>query len=314
MARYCVVGSLNMDLFATCDRFPERGEHLFGNSFKTSPGGHGGNQAAALAFLEQEVYLVGCLGDDIYGRRYLTHLDNIGVETSGVEMLEGVSSGIALVEHETGGDYKILVIPGSNQEVTVEYVQGQQSIIEHCDYLLLQAEIPYETSLHCARIARDQGKVVIFDPDPSGEFPDELLACTTIITPNRRELYYLTGIYPTDDHAIYTASQLLLDKGVEKVILTSGKDGAYYCDRDLFFQVESIGDALVVDTMATGDGFNGALAYALGEGEAIENAIRFANCFASMVTERLGAQTAMPNLSDAVSRYEESALKKRRIY
>ncbi|NLX71523.1 MAG: ribokinase, partial [Clostridiales bacterium] len=48
MMKTCVVGSLNMDLVATVDRFPKPGETIIGNDFATYPGGKGGNQAVAL--------------------------------------------------------------------------------------------------------------------------------------------------------------------------------------------------------------------------------------------------------------------------
>ncbi len=314
MARYCVIGSLNMDLFATCDRFPERGENVFGKDFKTSPGGKGGNQAVALAFLEQEVYMIGCLGDDMYGKRYMTHLDNAGVETSGIEMIEGISSGVALIELEINGAYRVIVMPGSNAEVTVNYVKSQQSILDYCDYVMLQGEIPYETIFYSARKAFEKGKITIFDPDPVEQYPDELYQYISILTPNKRELFKLTGIYPNDDHAIFTAAQSLRDRGVGEVILTCGAEGAYYIGEQGFFQIDTIRDTYVVDTTATGDAFNSGLVYALGDGYSIGNAIRFANSVASMSVERLGAHTAMPILSEAQDRYLSSVLRKRVIH
>ncbi|HUF08341.1 MAG TPA: PfkB family carbohydrate kinase, partial [Rhodothermales bacterium] len=62
-----VVGSANMDLVVTCDRFPEPGETVFGGSFATYPGGKGANQAVAAARLEGDVLLLAKLGSDAFG-------------------------------------------------------------------------------------------------------------------------------------------------------------------------------------------------------------------------------------------------------
>ncbi len=313
MAVYCVIGSLNMDLTAACYRFPIPGETVIGRCFKTSPGGKGGNQAVALGFLEAEVYMIGCLGEDMYGKRYLTHLDNAGVETSGIEMFDDVSSGIACIEVEPDGINKIIVIPGGNAIVTPEYITRQSSLIEHSDFVLLQGEIPYETILCSAKLAKSYGCTTVFDPAPVGDFPKELYTYIDIITPNEGETYQLTGIEPVDDAAAYRAARSLLDMGVGIALLKSGSEGAYFCDKHEFYQIEADADAHVVDTTAAGDAFNAGLVYALGEGHAMEQAVTFANVIAAMSIERLGAQAAMPSLDEALNRYKSKRLRKRAI-
>lgn len=313
MARYCVIGSLNMDLTALCDKFPERGETVLGKKFKTSPGGKGGNQAVALGFLETEVYMIGCLGEDIYGKRYLTHLDNVGVETSGVEMFEEVSSGIACIEVEPDGTNKIIVIPGGNMIVSSSYIARQSEILEHSDYVLLQGEIPYATILYSAKLAKSYGCTTVFDPAPAGAFPDELYQYIDIITPNEGEAWGLTGIRQEDPESAYRSCCILREKGVATAIIKSGANGAYVHDGSSFYQIEADESVKVVDTTAAGDAFNAGLVYELGNGKALDEAVSFANIVAAMSIERLGAQTAMPALDEALERQREISLAKHLI-
>jgi len=64
-----VVGSLNMDLVARAPRLPVPGETLLGRTFSTVPGGKGANQAVAAARLGARTAMIGCVGDDAFGRQ-----------------------------------------------------------------------------------------------------------------------------------------------------------------------------------------------------------------------------------------------------
>ena len=54
-----VVGSLVMDLIVSTNKFPNAGETVLGNSFRTAPGGKGANQAVQAARLGADVTMVG---------------------------------------------------------------------------------------------------------------------------------------------------------------------------------------------------------------------------------------------------------------
>jgi ribokinase len=84
MKRYCVVGSLNMDMVTRVERFPAPGETLRGESFNVFPGGKGANQAVALAKLGAHVEMVGAVGDDMHGRLYRELLARLAIAGDGV--------------------------------------------------------------------------------------------------------------------------------------------------------------------------------------------------------------------------------------
>ncbi len=54
--------------------------------------------------------------------------------------------------------------------------------------LLLQLEIPLETVIHAASVARQNGLRVILNPAPARPIPDSLLADVDILVPNESEL------------------------------------------------------------------------------------------------------------------------------
>ena len=69
-----VVGSINLDLVARCERLPRPGETLTDATFERVPGGKGANQALAAARLGADVTLVGAVGDDPFADEALALL------------------------------------------------------------------------------------------------------------------------------------------------------------------------------------------------------------------------------------------------
>ena len=97
-----VIGSLNMDLVATAERLPRRGETVFGQTFNTFPGGKGANQAVAAAKLGASVKMVGCAGQDSFAEEILQSLAAINIDTSLIRRTAG-PTGIASINVGTTG-------------------------------------------------------------------------------------------------------------------------------------------------------------------------------------------------------------------
>jgi ribokinase len=80
---------------------------------------------------------------------------------------------------------------------------------------------------------------------------------------------------------------------VRGVIVKLGENGCVYSGADGTFASPPF-RVRAIDSTAAGDTFNAALAVALAEGMAIENALRFANAAAAISVTRAGAQTSAP--------------------
>ncbi|MGE5411917.1 MAG: PfkB family carbohydrate kinase, partial [Clostridiales bacterium] len=135
----------------------------------------------------------------------------------------------------------------------------------------------------------------------SEKLPDELLKLTTYITPNEGELERLTSMSVHSIEDIKKAGTKLLGYGVENVIVTMGKKGAFYISNDRTLKVKAK-PVDAVDTTGAGDAFNGALASALSEDYKIEEAIEFANLAAAISVTRMGAQSSMPGFNEVLER------------
>src|SRR4051812_47561109 len=98
-----VIGSINMDLVCRVPRLPGPGETVLGTDFVTVPGGKGANQAVAAAKLGGEVYMVGRVGNDDFGRDLIDGLVDGGAHTEHVAVAGGDPSGCAIIQVDDRG-------------------------------------------------------------------------------------------------------------------------------------------------------------------------------------------------------------------
>lgn len=298
--RLCVIGSLNTDLVARVARFPAPGETLRGASFATFPGGKGANQAVAAARLGAEVCLVGKLGEDGYGRSYLDHLKLEKVDTSGLALQPGVSSGVALIMIDESGENTIVVVPGANLDLDAGYLRLHEPLLESHDLFLLQLEIPLDTVGEACRLLHSGGKRVILDPAPAIAVPPELYEYVDIVTPNEHELAALTGMRSESLDETVRAASRLIESGAKTVVVKRGRAGAVIVTAEGSTEVRGF-EVSAVDTTGAGDAFNGGLAVALSEGMDMAAAVRFANAVGALTTTAIGAQSAMPRRAEVDS-------------
>src|SRR6201994_3294417 len=117
-ARVAVVGSLNMDLVARAPRMPQPGETLAGHTFAQVPGGKGGNQAVAAARLGAQVAMLGCVGADANGAQLRAGLEAEGIDCSALDTSATAPTGVALIFVDDGSQNSIVIVAGSNGELT----------------------------------------------------------------------------------------------------------------------------------------------------------------------------------------------------
>ncbi len=297
MKRFCVIGSLNVDLVVTADRLPRPGETVIARDFQINPaGGKGANQAVSLARLGADVSLVGKIGDQFHGPKYLERLKEANVDCQLIDIEPGFP-GVATIGVDENGENSILVYPGANQKLDTRYIDRKwEKIVAH-DIFLLQLEIPIESVIYTITRLREAGKTIILDPAPAQVLPDSMISVVDYLTPNLLELEALTGLAVNDEEGIKRAAEQLLDRGARYVITKAGPVGAYITDSEstrnrAAFQVD------VRDTTAAGDAFNAGLAVALAQKETIDDAVRIANATAALSTTGAGAQSAMPTMDE----------------
>ena len=267
-----VLGSIIMDLTGIAPRLPSQGDVVVGERFYTAPGGKGANQAVAAARMGARVRMVGRVGSDEFGPRLLDTMQAHGIDVSGVAVDPGHASGVAIILLDAQRQNHIVAIYGANMECDDDQLRAVESALEGADLLLLQIEVPFHVSLAAARLARKRGVRVIWDPAPAVSFPASACSEPDVLTPNQAEAAVLTGIEVTDVASARTAAEALVELGARGVVVKLGELGVYYASNGEGGYVPSY-EVDVVDTVAAGDAFGGALAVALGEGKSLREAV-----------------------------------------
>lgn len=292
MNKIICIGSSNTDMVVRSERLPRPGESVIGGGFVMAGGGKGANQAVAIARMGHKVIFAAALGEDMFGDEAIARYRQYGVDTSYI-VRKKTPSGIALIMVDAAAQNSISVALGANSELSVADVMPALDLIEPNDIVLMQLEIPMETVAACVAVAAAKGARVVLNPAPAAEVSADVLSKLYLITPNQTEAETLTGIEVRDEQSARAAAEALRAKGVERVIITMGGDGALLDDGGRVEMVPAF-RVNAVDTTAAGDVYNGAICAALAEGCSLRDAMIFGSKASAISVTRIGAQPSIP--------------------
>lgn len=314
-----VVGSFNVDHVWTTAALPHAGETLSGE-YATGPGGKGFNQAIAARRAGAQTAFVCALGDDAGGQlaRTLATAEGIDLRDQGSEH----PTGTAGIYVDGEGRNSIVIGPGANAELSVNFIGTQQDLMAAADVVLAQLESPLDAVLTAMRDARGRQAITLLNPAPANATVSvELMATVDILTPNETEFAALLARHVgerIDGDAVAALDQARLHgfcrelSPTGSVVVTLGASGCFVSHADgilrgddsAYYRVAAE-SARAVDTTGAGDAFNGALAasLALRPDTAFAAHVRFASRYAALSTERHGAALAMPSWQDVAERF-----------
>ncbi len=294
MSEISVLGIFVADISFSGPKIPAIGETIIGNKYNIGPGGKGCNQAVAIARLGGKVNFISKIGKDSYGELALNTLKKNKINTENIIQDSTLQTGVAgILVDKNSGKNAINVIVGAPSTLEISEINNQINIIKSSKIFLTQLEVPKDVTLHCLKIAKENGCLTILNPAPASKITKEFLNNIDYFTPNETEAEFYTGIKITNEKEAKKAAENLINLGIKKVIITLGEKGLFYSDgkKEIYLKASFV---KAIDTTGAGDAFNGGLAYGLSKEKSIEECLELSNKVAGLSTTKLGAGDSMP--------------------
>lgn len=153
-----------------------------------------------------------------------------GVDVSNVRRVLG-PSGTTVIVVDAEGENIIVYSPGSNAQVTVDYVRSMKDQLVSSSVLGLCLESPIETVTAAAQMCYETGVKVLLNDSPfMPTIPAELIEASDVLLVNEHEMAQLLGIDEPDDDNWGAfdwqhAADRMAEYGFKEAIVTLGGDG-----------------------------------------------------------------------------------------
>jgi len=302
MSGIVIVGSANIDQVFRVDRIPSPGETVLSLGLSTALGGKGQNQAVAAARAGVATTFIGAVGDDGFGEMVRSGLASDSIDVSHLKTTTR-PTGTALIAVDGTGENTIIVEAGANNDVA-DLSDVDAAAIGAASALVMQLEIPLETVIEAARMARAAGTQVMLNAAPIRALPKDLLDNLDILIVNEHEAAELARDNDLSPDLDGVGERLL--SLVSTVIVTLGSKGAALHRVGADPVVVPAHRVTAVDATGAGDTFCGALAAGVVEGMKLDDALRFAGAAASISVENHGAVPSIPHRAAIETRLNES--------
>ena len=280
---------------------PRAGELILAERLPLSIGGCASNAAVDLARLGVKVGVVGCVGNDIFGRFVAETLQAAGVDVRDIRTVQGVETSGTLIINVQGEDRRFVHTRGANAHLRVADIPldrlREAKVLYVGGYLLMTALDPHELAA-LFRAARELGVKTMLDivlPGPGDHWPllEPVLAETDVFLPNTDEAAVITGLAdPLAQAERFRAA------GARTVVITCGHAGSVLVSererlRAPVYPVEYRGGT------GSGDAFDAGYIVGLLRGEDAAGCLRWGSAVGASCVRSISATESVFTLVEA---------------
>jgi sugar/nucleoside kinase (ribokinase family) len=230
------IGNVNVDLIVRpISSLPPPGSEHMVETIEIRAGGAAAIAGLTLARLGASPRIVGCVGDDRFGRFLVDELVGAGLGVADVKVIEGIGSGVSIAFEAPDRDRSFVtslgslalfdgaLVPDDALGVSLVFVGGY----------FLAPRLRGDPTARILRAAQERGATTLLDTgwDPQG-WPvetraeiDMLLPAVDVFLPNADEAIALTGL--ADPR---TAAEAIVARSGRQVVVKLGPEGCIAVD------------------------------------------------------------------------------------
>ncbi len=249
-----------------------------------------------LAKQGQKCAIVGCVGNDDFGRLNIHRLAQDGVDVSAVRVHEDAVTGSAFVRYRGNGERDFVFNIKHSASGQIEMTSEARAVVNAAGHLhvmgsSLVSPRTVEVVMSALRDVKSRGGTVSFDPNIRKEMLsgrgleavlNEILEDTDIFLPSAGEMQLFSSRLRDD-----AAARDILGRGVKAVVLKQGANGTRYLDdtQDILVPAYTV---QTVDPTGAGDAFGATfIAGWLNRVPVLDN-LRRANAAGALAVSKLG--------------------------
>jgi sulfofructose kinase len=290
----CLGGSATIDQIFYVDSVPAPSAKISASEFVITGGGVAANAAVAIQRLGGMATYWGRVGQDSWGDQVLVMLAKEGVNIQYLRQLAGYRTKVSTVLIDKVGERLVVSAQPQGYPDVIDWLPVIK--VSEADAVLADTRwVGGAKALLDAAYANELPAVLDGDSGDAGVVKDLMLAATHPVL-SEPMLTKLAGQL-IDSHTVGAALQTCFGGRNHLVGVTLGAQGVYWFD-GVQTQHAASPKVAVVDTLAAGDTWHGALALALAQGKTTQESIDFASHAAALKCTQRGGRLGIPSLEE----------------
>ncbi|MGA7816282.1 tagatose kinase [Caballeronia sp.] len=229
--------------------------------------------------------MIGCVGDDDFGKLNIDRLRSDGVDVSGIAVLKDATTGSAFVTYREGGDRDFIYNITNSASAQLSVANLRDDLLANCGNFHVMGSSLFsfriiEAMKRAIETVKSNGGTVSFDPNIRKEMLripemrdalDFILDYTDVFLPSGHEVTLLASA--TSERG---AIDELLKRGVKEIVVKRGAEGCSYFDASgethrPAFKVQEL------DPTGAGDCFGATYISCRAQGMDVDAALKYAS-------------------------------------
>lgn len=291
------IGHAAYDITTPVENFPKENTKNRVQERIECGGGPAGTAAYLLGKWGVETYFAGIVGDDLYGHNIKKEYDEVNVNTDYLQISpEHTTTSSYIIANRENGSRTILTYrPSSMKMVPID-------IDIKPDMIIIDGQEP-EISEQVLK--NNPNAISIIDAGRDRKEIRELCKLVTYVACSKDFAESVSGVTIYETDSLNFAFKKLEDEFKTNIIITLEAAGCAYRNAEGVIEIIPSIKVKAIDSTGAGDIFHGALGYAISQGWAMPDALRFANIAGAMSVTRIGGRYSIFELDEMLEVYNE---------